>query len=92
MAENESRYGGSSSPPAGVDGESQWVAVATDGSYAWHDHRAHWMSSEPPAGARGDEVLTGVIPLQVNGADVRCLGGGGVAAGAVRASRSSPAR
>ena len=72
VAENESRYGRSSSSlPAGVDGESQWVAVATDGSYAWHDHRAHWMSSEPPVGARGDEVQAGVIPLQVNGSDVR---------------------
>ena len=71
VAENESRYGGSSSTDAGADGESQWVAVATDGSYAWHDHRAHWMSSEPPVGTRGDEVQTGAIPLQVNGSDVR---------------------
>jgi hypothetical protein len=70
VAENESRDGGSSSAGSGSGGESQWVAVATDGSYAWHDHRAHWMSAEPPAGERGDEVLTGVIPLQVNGADV----------------------
>ncbi len=29
------------------------------------------MSSEPPVGARGDEVQAGVIPLQVNGSDVR---------------------
>ena len=29
------------------------------------------MSSEPPVGARGDQVLTGVIPLEVNGDDVQ---------------------
>jgi hypothetical protein len=72
VVENESRYGGSSS--AGVadsTGESEWAEVATDGSYAWHDHRAHWMSPDPPAGGRGDQVLSGVIPLQVNGDDVQ---------------------
>jgi hypothetical protein len=65
---NESRYGdsatGSASQP---DAESQWVEVATDGSYAWHDHRAHWMSEQPPTGERGDEVLTGLVPLRVDG-------------------------
>ena len=70
VAENESRYGGSSPAGTGATGESQWAEVATDGSYAWHDHRAHWMSDEPPVAERGDEVLTGVIPLQVDGATV----------------------
>ena len=72
VAENESRYGGSSETnPADADAESQWAKVASDGSYAWHDHRAHWMSLDPPPGERGDEVLTGVIPLEVNGSDVK---------------------
>ena len=84
VAENESRYGGSSTAgrrtrPVSRNGRE----VATDGSYAWHDHRAHWMSTEPPAGERGDEVLTGVIPLQVDGADVRGLRRGDLGAGAV---------
>jgi hypothetical protein len=72
-AENESRYGGSSSggSAASAGGESQWAQVASDGSYAWHDHRAHWMSPQPPTGERGTEVLTGVVPLQVDGTDVR---------------------
>ena len=69
VAENESRYGGSSSA-GDATGEAQWAEVAADGSYAWHDHRTHWMSPDPPAGERGDQVLTGVIPLQVNGAAV----------------------
>ena len=70
VAENESRYGGSSTNSGAVSGESDWAQVAADGSYAWHDHRAHWMSPDPPAGGRGDVVLTGAIPLQVDGADV----------------------
>jgi hypothetical protein len=71
VAENESRYGGSSATnPADAGAESQWAEVASDGSYAWHDHRAHWMSLDPPPGERGDEVLTGVIPLEVNGSAV----------------------
>jgi hypothetical protein len=72
VSENESRYGGSSATnPADADAESQWAEVASDGSYAWHDHRAHWMSLDPPPGDRGDRVLTGLIPLQVNGNDVK---------------------
>jgi hypothetical protein len=72
VAENESRYGGSSSTnPADANAASQWAQVASDGSYAWHDHRAHWMSLDPPPGERGDEVMTGVIPLQVDGSDVK---------------------
>ena len=71
VAENEDRYGSGTSSAADATGaDSQWVTVATDGSYAWHDHRAHWMSTAPPSGARGQQVQTGVIPLQVNGADV----------------------
>jgi hypothetical protein len=71
--QNESRYGGSSTAgsTATAGGESQWAQVASDGSYAWHDHRAHWMSPQPPVGERGTEVLTGVVPLQVDGTDVR---------------------
>jgi hypothetical protein len=72
VAENASRFGESSpTSGSGAGAESEWAEVDTDGSYAWHDHRAHWMSSEPPAGARGDQVLTGVIPLEVNGDDVQ---------------------
>lgn len=70
VAENEDRYGRSSGDGATADAQAQWVEVATDGSYAWHDHRAHWMSTEPPAGEPGDQVLTGTIPLQVDGRTV----------------------
>ena len=32
--------------PAGLDpaGPPTWVRVAAGGTYAWHDHRVHWMS------------------------------------------------
>jgi hypothetical protein len=72
-AENESRYGGSSSGGAATaaDAGSQWAQVASDGSYAWHDHRAHWMSPQRPTGERGTEVLTGSVPLRVDGTDVQ---------------------
>lgn len=28
----------------GADVPPDWVLVSTDGTYAWHDHRIHWMS------------------------------------------------
>jgi len=28
----------------GADVPPDWVLVSTDGTYAWHDHRVHWMS------------------------------------------------
>ncbi|MCB1040639.1 MAG: hypothetical protein KDA94_14075 [Acidimicrobiales bacterium] len=46
-AANESRYG-SSTEPADEDAEPSWTVVATDGTYAWHDHRVHWMSPRTP--------------------------------------------
>ena len=49
----------------------EWEQVASDGSYAWHDHRAHWMLRQPPANAeRGQQVGSGDIPLQVDGTPV----------------------
>jgi len=57
-------YADAALPPA-------WKAVATGGRYAWHDHRAHWMSPDAPTTAvPGDKVQTGVIPLIVAGVAV----------------------
>jgi hypothetical protein len=52
--QNEDRYGADPNEvPAniGKDAPPDWTVVATGGSYAWHDHRIHWMSpkSLPPA-------------------------------------------
>lgn len=46
--------------------DPDWVTVSRDGTWWWHDHRIHWMSDVPPLGlGPGDEVVDGVIPLDV---------------------------
>ena len=45
--QNQSRYNPSAVPPPGEVGAGvppDWQLVSTSGSYAWHDHRIHWMS------------------------------------------------
>ncbi len=65
---NESRYGTSAPPGADPTLPPDWVPVGSGGRYAWHDHRAHWMSSEPPAHAvPGDRILRSKVPLEVDG-------------------------
>ncbi len=69
--QNEERYGSDAPDFAVPDAEPDWVTVATDGSFAWHDHRAHWMQPIRPAGkAPGDRIVEQVIPLVVDGVDV----------------------
>jgi len=55
--------------PAGVSADSpvEWVTVASDGSYAWHDHRTHLMGA--PVGAPGDVVARGDVPFVIDGAE-----------------------
>jgi hypothetical protein len=69
---NEDRYAAAEVPAdADAGAEPLWRVVASDGSYAWHDHRTHWMSSiKPPGRSPGDEVAEGVIPLFVDGVEV----------------------
>jgi hypothetical protein len=45
---NESRFGAEPGPGADAGAPPEWDRVATDGSYEWHDHRAHWMAAGPP--------------------------------------------
>ena len=69
---NEDRYAISEQPDdADPDADPVWVEVAGDGSFAWHDHRTHWMNDAPPPGrGPGDQVAEGVVPLMVDGAEV----------------------
>ncbi len=69
---NDDRFGEAEIPPiADKDAEPDWIEVASDGVYAWHDHRAHWMNPDRPIGAEpGDVILEAVIPLDVNGSPV----------------------
>jgi hypothetical protein len=68
---NRSRFGASA--PAGADPTlpPDWITVATGGTYAWHDHRAHWMSTQRPVGFHpGDQIQRSTVPLVVNGTKV----------------------
>lgn len=63
---------GSPLPPGfTADAPPAWHTVSTDGVYAWHDHRTHWMyNGRPPGKHPGDVVLEGTVPLTVNGTAV----------------------
>ena len=51
--------------------EPEWRTVATDGQYAWHDHRVHWMSPDKPPGfSAGDVIQTQDVALTVDGQPV----------------------
>jgi hypothetical protein len=69
---NANRYGIEDVPAsARADAEPSWKQVATGDSWAWHDHRAHWMQSARPFGLSvGDQILEAVIPIVVDGATV----------------------
>jgi hypothetical protein len=68
---NESRYGDSAPPGADPALPADWEQVGSGGRYAWHDHRAHWMSREPPELALpGDRILRADVPMRVDGVDV----------------------
>lgn len=65
---NIDRFGEVEVPPeATPTAEPDWTEVASDGRYAWHDHRTHWMNPDPPPGAEpGDTILEAVVPLLVD--------------------------
>jgi hypothetical protein len=65
---NKSRYGAAA--PAGADPSlpPDWTTVATGGTYAWHDHRAHWMTTQDPVGFQpGEQIQSSTVPILVNG-------------------------
>lgn len=72
---NEDRRGTATLPPdVDPQADAAWEQVTTDGTYAWHDHRIHWMQEEDPTGVEpGGVVLAWTVPLQVDGtpAEVR---------------------
>ena len=69
---NRDRYG-SVERPDYIDhlAEPEWILVDDDGSYAWHDHRIHYMNTRPPIGAEsGDVIIEMALPIRVNGVPV----------------------
>ena len=53
---NQSRYPGTEVFPSG-GGPPVWRTVATNGRWAWHDHRIHWMSPRPPEAVGSDGTV-----------------------------------
>ncbi len=67
--------------PDGVDAETaetshpDWEPVADGGTYAWHDHRVHWMGGERPVGAEpGDWTRPWAVDLVADGTETRITG------------------
>ncbi|MFL6205257.1 MAG: hypothetical protein ACJ739_07880 [Acidimicrobiales bacterium] len=50
---------------AGPDAEPQWETIGSGGSYAWHDHRVHWMQDSSPNVERGEAVGGAYAPWKV---------------------------
>ncbi len=70
--ENENRFGVSEVPPF-VDHRAvpEWRTVGSGRTWAWHDHRSHWMSPEPPIGLEpGMSLPVQTIPITVDGRPV----------------------
>lgn len=52
---NTDRYANAELPAvADHTAAPEWERVASGEAYAWHDHRAHWMSPVPPSGIFSD--------------------------------------
>lgn len=63
---------------ADADTPPEWEAIADGGSYAWHDHRVHWMEDASPNVGRGERVGGAYdpwrVPLVVDGAQTEVQG------------------
>jgi hypothetical protein len=76
---NEDRYGADVPEVADPDATPVWRAVADSGAYAWHEHRIHWMSPDPPGQVdtslgEVQEVFDWEIPLSVDDREVLVRG------------------
>ncbi len=69
---SQDRYGQTAIPTnASADAQPAWSKVSDRPTWVWHDHRTHLMSGQPLGAQRGDQVAEGVIPLKVDGQEVR---------------------
>jgi hypothetical protein len=78
---NEERYGGVTVPKsASAKAKPRWELIAQGGSYTWHEHRVHWMSTDRPPkvessdGNRLEKVFDWVVPMSVGGKRVKASG------------------
>lgn len=64
---NTDRYGevGELPPDVGPDQEPRWSKVGDTPTYAWHDHRIHWMSTQKPPTLVDESRETLINPWEV---------------------------
>ena len=67
---NASRFGAEVPDTADANAEPEWREVSNSGSFSWHDHRAHWMSTAMPVVVtdpdRSTLVQRWTIPLVID--------------------------
>jgi len=73
---NTDRYGDVDIPrDLDPNAAPDWKQVADGGSFAWHDHRIHWMSPQPPPGIpRGNDIQGWTVELLVDDEPVAVQG------------------
>jgi hypothetical protein len=64
---------------ARVGAAPEWKKVSAEPLWAWHDHRIHWMSPDPPpivaqAPGRRHHVFDWKVPLAVDGKRIALVG------------------
>lgn len=79
--QNEDRYANTPVPTdTGPNVPAQWEQVSDDGTWAWHDHRIHWMSPTTLPGPvdpgldQPQEALSWPVAIEVDGAPVVVAG------------------
>jgi hypothetical protein len=78
---NEERYAGVTVPKeASAEAKPKWALLAQGGTYTWHEHRVHWMSTDRPprvkasGGGELQKVFDWIVPLSVGGKRVKASG------------------
>jgi hypothetical protein len=78
---NEDRFAAVTVPKtASASAKPRWQLVAQAGTYTWHEHRVHWMSTDRPpqvkasGGHEVQRVFNWVVPLGVGGKRVKARG------------------
>lgn len=69
---NKERYGSDfGADVVDHDAAPDWLQIASNCTLAWHDHRIHYMSPQPPVNAKpGDVIVADSIPFTVDGIPV----------------------
>ncbi len=78
--QNEDRYAATEVPDfVDPNAPADWEQVGDGGTYAWHDHRIHWMSPDLPPAVDPDGGVQDVfgreapVPMQVDGVPVEAF-------------------